>query len=266
MKRLLTAILLFCITLPVFSAGMELVSVVAYPTQLQLQWTAVDGADYYDVYLDRVPMARIRNGYRVVLGSNEEPLASHREYEVLVAARKEGNIDLASATAMAQTGGWEGRYRWVNRTKQTNKGRATQLDFRVTWEDGAYRIEGLFDQWRDLFPLVSPAMIGQQFSFDGEQAAQLAYLNNMQIFNTTSVKPVWWKVVSSSSTPNSCVVDVRSRAAGIEVVTRTTFRFVVTDEGASELHLITSADGVASLSIFRSPNPGDGGVFKAVRI
>ncbi len=266
MRRVLPLILLISMTIPVFSAGMEIVSVDVYPMQLQLRWTAVAGADYYDVYLDRVPMARIRHGQQVVLGSNEEPLVSHHVHEVLIVARKSGDIELAYAATTAKTGGWEGRYRWVNQTKHTNKGKAEQLDFRVTYEGGSYRIEGFFDQWRTIFPLVSVDMVGVQFPYDGDGEAQQAYRHNMQIFNTTSIKPVWWKVVSTSSTANSCLVDVRSRASGIVVVTRSTYCFVLTDEGERELHFTTTASGVASLSIFRSPNPGSGGVFKAVLI
>ncbi|MCK9547199.1 MAG: hypothetical protein RBS49_00720 [Sphaerochaeta sp.] len=266
MKRLFLVIAILCVVMPGSSAGMEVLSVVPYPTQLQVHWTAVEGADYYDLYLDRVPMARVREGHQVMLGSNEQPLLSHHEYTVLVAARKDGNIEMGFATAKARTGGWEGRYRWVNETKSTNKGWAKQLDYRVTYEGGEYRIEGFFDRWYTLFPLVDPAMIGHQFAFDGEGEVFEAYRNNMRVFNTTTIKPKWWKVVSSSSTANSFIVDVRSRAGGIEVVTRSTYRFVVASEGKSELHFTTTADGVASLSIFRSPNPGENGVFKAVQI
>ncbi len=266
MKRLLAAILLLYLTTPLFSSGMEIVHSVSYPMQLRLEWTAVGGADYYDVYLDRVPMARVRDGHQAVIGSNDEPLESHHEYDVLIVARKAGDIELDYAAGSARTGGWEGRYQWVNRTKHTNKGKSMQLDYRVTYVDGAYRIEGLYDRWRTIFPLVSQDMIGQQIAFEGDDESQHAYRNNTQFFNTTSIKPIWWNVVSTSSTANSCVIEVRSRASGIEVVTRSTYLFHLTEEGRKELHFTTTASGVASLSLFRCPDPGSGGVFKAVMV
>ena len=97
-------------------------------------------------------MARVRDGHQAVIGSNDEPLESHHEYDVLIVARKAGDIELDYAAGSARTGGWEGRYQWVNRTKHTNKGKSMQLDYRVTYVDGAYRIEGLYDRWRTIFP------------------------------------------------------------------------------------------------------------------
>ena len=253
-------------TAPRYAAEFGLVATKATACSIEVTWTMIEGADYYDVYLDQVAMGRVRDGWRATIGSNDDPLSSHRQYEVMVVARTRGDRELAFASAVVETGGWEGHYRWVNQTKSTNKGKATQLDFRVSSIDGKLRIEGFYDQWYDLFPLVEESMIGHQFDYDGKSSFESAYRNNVQTFNTTSIKPVWWKVVSSTSTANSCTVDVRSRARGIEVVTRSTYRFVVTDEGKRELHFTTTADGIAALSIFRSPNKGEEGVFKALMI
>lgn len=253
-------------TAPLYTPEFRILATHATASSIEIYWTMIEGADYYDVYLDRLPMGRIRGGYHTTLGSNENPLSSHRQYEVLVVARTDGGGERALSIAVVETGGWEGRYRWVNQTKSTNKGRATQLEFRVTYHGGGYRIEGLYDTWHDLFPLVEESMIGRQFDYDGESSFERAYRSNVQTFNTTSIKPVWRKVVSSSSTANSATVDVRSRARGIEVVTRSIYRFVITDEGEAELHFTTTADGIAALSIFRSPNKGDDGVFRASKI
>ena len=111
MKRLLAAILLLYLTTPLFSSGMEIVHSVSYPMQLRLEWTAVGGSDYYDVYLDRVPMARVRDGHQAVIGSNDEPLrATMSTMCSSLPARRGHRADYAAGSA--RTGGWEGRYQW----------------------------------------------------------------------------------------------------------------------------------------------------------
>ncbi|MFA5447330.1 MAG: hypothetical protein WC233_03525 [Sphaerochaeta sp.] len=161
------------------------------------------------------------------------------------------------------TTGWDGLYRWVNETKKDNKGKARQLDFRVTSTKDSYRVEGLYGQWHTIFPLVPASEIGKTFTFDGERAVQQAYRENAQTFNTSKMRPDTWSVTSIWHEGNSMGVDVRSRAKGINVSTYSTFTFLLNESRGPMLYFETSADGIAALSIFRSPNSGDDGIFKA---
>ncbi len=241
-------------------------SAYSTPLSIEVRWEPHHSAAYYDVYLDNRPMARVTDSSRLVIGSNDNPLYSHRRYDVLVVARTSDDQVVGKATTTVETSGWEGRYRWVNQTKSTNRGRATQLDFRVTYADGAYQIDALYDRWYRVFPLVESAMVGQQYSWDGEGEVQQAYRANAQVFNTTTIKPQSWQVVSMAEQPNVWSIDVRSKSGAIEVVTHSVYHFVLSDEGAPQLHFSTTSDGIAALSMFHSPNKGEGGIFKAQRI
>jgi hypothetical protein len=253
-------------TASLYSKDLAIRTVLSYPNQLLVGWTLIEGADYYDLYLDTVPMARVRGNAITVLGSNEEPLLDHRAYELLIAARKEGDVELGYVTQTVYTTGWEGQYQWVNTTKKDNKGRAKQFDYRVTWDGQSYLIEGLFDRWYTLYPLVSEDQIGVRIPFDGESESQRAYRNNIQAFNTTKIRPDSWMVVNSSYEQACFTVEVLSTLGAVKVMTRSLYQFVLNENSQPELHFQTAGDGVAVLSVFRSPNPGDGGIFKATRL
>ncbi len=96
MKRLLLIVfLLICLITPVLGDEFVFHSLEAYPTQLYMIWSAVEGAEYYDIYLDRAPLKRVQGGTMAFIGDEENPLESQRSYEVLIIARQTGDIDLA---------------------------------------------------------------------------------------------------------------------------------------------------------------------------
>lgn len=259
MKRAVVSLLLFC-SLPLFAATLKIDLLAAHPNQLHLAWEAVSGADYYDVYLDGAAMHRVRST-GVVLGSNEHPLESHRRYEVLVAARRSGNIDVAADKAWYETGGWEGLYRWVNVTDKDNKGKCRQLEFLVSHTPPYYSIQALYDRPYTVFPLLSNDRINEEIPFEGESEQQQAYRANAEVFNTTKFKPSVWSVTSVEFGIDRYQVEVKTKVGSLSFKTRSTYRFILSPKGEKELHFETKGDGLASWGLFTSPNPGEKGVF-----
>jgi len=259
MKRWILCLLL-CFGLPLFAAPLAVDLVGAYPNQLHLNWEAVSGCDYYDIYVDGKPVQRVRQT-SVVLGSNEKPLESHRQYEVIVAARKTGNIDIAAAKQSYSTTGWEGRYRWINLTDKDNKGKCKELDLLVTYTEPYYTIQGMFDRPYTLFPLLSDDRLNEPIPFEGESEQQKAYRANAEVFNTTNFTPSVWSVTSMEIGMDRYTVEVKTKVGALSFKTRSVYTFVLSPKGEKELHFETKGDGMASWGLFTSPNPGENGVF-----
>ncbi|MEA4861370.1 MAG: hypothetical protein VB127_12855 [Sphaerochaeta sp.] len=261
MRRILVVILLFLSSL--YAAPLALEVVGLHPNQIELAWEPVEGAHYYDVYLDGNAVARVTTAF-ATLGSNENSLASHTEYQVIVAARKQGNIDLAAGLKKVTTSGWEGRYRWENTTGEDNKGACKSLDFTVVYSDGSYQVFAHYDQVYRIFPLVPDQLLGKEVSWEGEQEYQKAYRANAKVFNTTSHIPKSWSVTKMEMGVSRFSVEVKSRVGSLRFTTRSTYTFQLSPKGEELLLFETKGDGLASWGLFSSPNPGEKGVFHCV--
>ena len=259
MKHAVISLLLIC-ALPLFASALDVQLISAYPNQLHLAWNAIAGAEYYDVYVDGKPATRVRSE-SVVVGSNEEPLESHRTYEVIVAARKTGNVDVEAAKVQCETSGWEGRYRWVNLTDKDNKGKCRQLDFLVSYTKPYYTIQGIYERSYTIFPLLSQELVNVEIPFEGESELQKAYRANAEVFNTTNFKPSVWSVTSIEYGIGRYAVEVRTKVGSLSFKTKSSYRFILSPKGEKELHFETKGDGLASWGLFTSPNPGQKGVF-----
>ncbi|MGE4583499.1 MAG: hypothetical protein AB7C91_02535 [Sphaerochaeta sp.] len=253
MKRWLVLLFLFLVT-PLFSESMHLELDGALPDQLLVHWDAVKGADYYDIYLDQKPVKRVEQT-QVVLAN----LHSHTSYEVLVAARKTGNVDIEADAAHFRTTGWEGWYRWVNKTKTDNNGKCRQLDFLVVHTAGGYEIHGLYDRLYRLFP-VAPCE--QEFPYEGESEHQTAYRVNAEMFNTTKVTPKTWMVKEVEISDSSLRIVMQTKVGALRFTTTSCYRFQVSPTGEKELCFETKGEGMAGWGVFKSPNPEDDGVFR----
>ncbi|NCC89601.1 MAG: hypothetical protein EOM01_04520 [Spirochaetia bacterium] len=262
MRRFL-ALLLLVHAASLFAAPLSLEVTGLYPNQIHLTWEAVEGADYYDLYLDGKPMARTTDAF-AVLGSNEESLLSHTGYQIIVAARKRGDIDLAAGMKRVVTPGWEGRYRWENVTGDDNKGKCRHLDFTVVWKDGSYEVYAQYERMYRIFPLVPDHLIGEEVSWDGDEVYQLAYRANAEVFNTTSYKPKSWSVTKLERGADILSVEVRTRVGSLRFTTRSRYTFALSPKGEALLFFETKGDGLASWGLFQSPNPGEKGVFGCV--
>ncbi len=264
MKRTVLCLLLFCV-LPLSAENLVVQLEHAYPNQLHLRWDAVPGADYYDVYVDGRALQRVRT-QQVVAGSNDNPLESHRRYEIVVAARKTGNVDVAAGSAVYATTGWEGRYRWMNTTDKDNKGKCRQLDFAVVYTPPYYSIDGLYDRAHRIFPLLPSERLNEEIPFEGESEHQRAYRSNAEVFNTTNFKPSVWSVVSMELGFDRYTVEVKTKVGSLSFRTLSTYRFVISPKGEKELHFETKGEGMASWGLFSCPDPGSKGVFTCVLV
>ncbi len=262
MKRLYVIFLISTFLPCVFAAGLDVQVDALHPNQIHLSWQEVEGAEYYDLYLNKEPMVHTQ-GNKAVLGSNERPLTSHTPYEILIAARKKGVGEIAVERLWVETPGWEGRYRWVNLTKEDNKGKCRQLDYLVSFEEGSYVIHGLFEKPCQLYPLVPPDRIGDQIPYDGDHSYQIAYRLNAEIFNTTNFNPKSWSVKRVEYTDNHILVEVETKVGMMRFSTISQYRFLLAGNGKQQLHFETEGSGIASWGLFKNPNPGDAGVFKS---
>ncbi len=234
---------------------------MVHPNQIHLSWQEVEGAEYYDLYLNKEPMVQTKET-KVVLGSNDRPLTSHTHYEVLIAARKQDVRELAVERALVKTPGWEGRYRWVNLSEEDNKGKCRQLDYLVSYEEGSYVIHGLFEKPYQLYPLVSAHRMGEHIPYEGDSPHQIAYRLNAEIFNTTNFKPKSWSVERIDYSDDRVLVEIETKVGMMRFSTISTYRFVLSSNGKQQLHFETKGSGIASWGLFENPNPGDAGIFK----
>lgn len=253
------------ICLPLAAANLRVDLVAAYPNQLHLSWEAVTGSDYYDIYLQGQPVKRVRQT-SVVVGSNENPLESHHAYEIIVAARKTGNSEVAAAKAVFATTGWEGHYRWVNLTDKDNKGKCKQLDFFVSYTKPVYSIELVHDRPYVVFPLLDDNRLNEEIPFEGQSEEQIAYRANAGVFNTTKFTPSVWSVTSVEYGIDGYAVEVKTKVGALSFKTRSVYRFSLSPKGEKQLLFETKGDGLASWGLFSSPNPGENGVFACTYI
>ena len=254
MKR--CVIIWFILILSACSLG-ALQLVKAFPGGLHISWEAVDGADYYDVYLDREPIIRVQK-----TNLHLTDLEDYRSYQVIVAARKTGNIDVAAFRSEFTTSGWEGAYRWINTTNKDNDGKCRQLDFFVIHQDGSYTIYGMYQEdYHRLCPLVDTQLIGIEIPYEGSSAHQRAYRANSEVFNTTSFTPKSWKVTEYMVEDKQIRTKVQTKVGALSFTTTSVYSFGVNEDGKRQLIFDTKGTGLASWGLFNSPNSGDGKAF-----
>ncbi|NCC65694.1 MAG: hypothetical protein EOM15_13675 [Spirochaetia bacterium] len=254
MKRSLL-LFLVCLCSLVNLIGLDLVK--AYPDALSVRWDVVQDADYYDVYLDKKPLVRLLKNEYVV--SN---LQSYHSYEVLVAARKSGNVDLSAQRSVFSTIGWDTSYQWINTTTKDNKGRCRILDFLVVRENDSYLIYSkLSDEYHLVSPLVDQSLIGVEIPYEGDAPHQVAYRLNAQVFNTTSFTPKLWKVIDYSVDDKQIVTQIQTRLGSMSFHTTSRYTFALGNDGQRQLIFETKGTGMASWGLFQSPLSGDKGAF-----
>ena len=231
------------------------------PSRITLSWDRVPSALTYDLYLNGCYRATVRTpSYSI------EHLTSHTSYSVRVQAKGQGTV-IDEGTIEVTTSGWEGRYRWVNRTRKDNRGRTTVLDYRVEYVRGEYVIYGLYEgRWHEVFPLIEPHQIGEQFEYQGTRAEEIAYRYNAQLFNTTAITPRFWKVLELKRTGDELLIRVETRVGALKYTALSRYAFTLDKAGNRVLRFSIEELGSNSWAIFSSPNEGEEGVFVASAI
>ncbi len=264
MKRLL--VMIFSISVMVSSLpAMQARILASHPNQVEITWDAVKGAVWYDLYLDKQPIKRVKAlTLTQRLGSNEESLESNREYQVIVAARDAKNVTLDSVQILARTTSWEGHYYWENLTSDDNGGKCRSLHLEVRDTDGGFELFGHFPGQPHalrLFPLVPFAKEYPEFDYQGDGAIELAYRTNASVFNTTNFEPRSWKIVELDQKNSSLRTKISTKVGIFSFKTESLMVFEVSEAGEKRVLFHNTGDGLASSGIFKSPNPGEDGVF-----
>ena len=237
-----------------------------FPNQVEVSWDRVENAVFYDLYLNREAVKRLKSSVtNTFLGSNEQPLASNTSYSVIISARDEENRTLESVEFPVLTTSWEGTYRWINLTENDNKGKCRELVLLVVDEGPVFEVYGLFPEVSKipllLFPLVSPDQEQNQFSYEGAGIIERTYRTNAEVFNTTSIKPKTWQVLEIEKKNAFLGIKMLTKIGALSFKTESWYEFIITEEGEKRVLFHNTGTGMASWGIFKSPNPGEHGVF-----
>jgi hypothetical protein len=264
MKRLLVVIVFFCFLFPSLSA-MEVRLLNSFPNQVEISWDAVEGAVWYDLYLDNQMMKRVKAPTLFAsLGSNEESLESNREYLVIVAARNAKNVTLDANQITVRTTSWAGHYFWENLTSDDNRGKCKSLHLEVRDIDGGFELLGYFPEKPNalkLFPLVPFVKEYPEFDYQGDGPIENAYRANVSVFNATNFEPRSWKIVELEQKNSSLRTKISMKVGIFSFNTESLLVFEVSEGGEKRVLFQNTGDGLASIGIFKSPNPGENGVF-----
>lgn len=270
MKRLLLVMFSFFVFLSSVCA-MEARILGSFPNKVEISWDAVKGAAWYDLYLDDLPIKRVTaSTLRQSLGSNEESLQSNREYQATVAARTAKNVTLDATRIPVRTTSWAGHYYWKNLTSDDNGGKCRSLHVEVRDSSGNLELYGYFSddlgKALKLFPLVPFAEEYPQFSYQGDGDVEFAYRSNASVFNTTDIEPKSWKILELEEKNSSLRTKISTKVGIFSFKTESLFVFEVSEAGEKRVLFHNTGEGLASSGIFKSPNPGENGVFVFVEM
>ncbi len=247
-------------------SAMEARLLDSFPNQVEISWDAVKGAVWYDLYLDNQPIKRVKAPHlSQVLGSNEESLESNREYQAIVAARTVKNVTLSAMQISVRTTSWAGHYFWENFTDDDNGGKCKNLHFEVRDATGELELYSYFSDAPDkavkIFPLMHIAEEYPQFEYQGDGDVEFAYRSNASVFNTTNIEPKSWKIVELERKNSSLRTKISTKVGIFSFKTESLLIFEVSEAGGKRVLFHNTGDGLASIGIFKSPNPGENGVF-----
>lgn len=257
MKRLaiLTLVALFC--LPVWAQT----TLEAHPCAITLAWDAVEGASFYDIYLDDAFVVRLSDGetaWRI------DGLEGWRDYKVSWAARDVDNKDLDVHIENVTTEGWDGEYVWVNTSDDDNDGRMKELRMRVRTVD-----DPVYGQYPEIsivtggvpyrfFPIFD---LGQEVAgwidWDSDTDYGECYRQCAALINTMDINPSDWKLERIEISPSRVYMAVTSRAMIVfQAHTDSTFEFYENGEGRRCLRYMMGGDDVFRMVAFMNPVDG----------
>ncbi len=270
MKKTLILFIASMLCLPLFSAEIN-IEAEGRPTSVVLFWDSVDGAVYYDIYNGSSAVAR--------LGADElsfelRRLYSDTDYRICVAARTANNEDIASKWVDVRTSSWDGVYEWINDTDRDNHGKLKSFKLRI-----ATKIDPAYGQYNEvymvnddgtefrIFPLFpfGSQISGTWMDYDDTSPAGIAYRENAERFNKSSITPSRWRVDSINIDFDTVTVTIQTTAFGITVTTETSYSLYM-ENGNAMMDFQTTGSGIADAVLFKNPNPDEGDAFILRRI
>ena len=259
-KFLLTSILLLFIIVALPAQSLMSLSSDVIADEVALEWEAVEGALFYDIYNEEAFITRLDASilsYTLSLGQKEA-------YSLIIGARDLANNTLAAAKSSGVTGSYEGTYTWINNTDNDNHGKVKSLVMRAelatSQRYGEYmkiysvKEDGTEELFFPLFDLESSSW--PWVEYDSNETTAEVYRDTAARFNTSTIKPSRFRLERISLEKNKVSLDIRTRAFGIEVITTTIFEFGHDEEGLF-LKYSTTGSGVAKSAIFKNPEGGD---------
>lgn len=226
-----------------------------FPNRADVSWLPVEGADHYDLYVNRTAIQRVdASQLSAVVGGDDSPLESETDYQILIVARDEGENVLDSVTLSVTTGSWDGTYRWENRDKKDNKGKCKAIEMEIKG-DGVVL---LTPSGRHVVAPVPASPSFQECPADDDVTKTVLALFDM--FNTTDYPADGYRILSETLDATGLTIVLEMKCKGITVPLTAVVGFS-TDEGSPVIRFSCRAKGIADMVIFKNPEKKSKGVF-----
>lgn len=242
------------------------VTAEAYPSSITVSWDAVGKAASYKLYVDGELAGTFDSSE---LGYSMTKLPPDTAYSFRVSAYGSTGKPLGSAETTASTTNWDGTYLWVNQTDKDNDGKVRELRMRIKGVDsheGFYFEIYSYDSKGAEYRICPLEGADDWISYKSSSPTAVAYRNNAECFNTSSIKPGKFKVEKLVIDYDSTSAYIQTSAVGMKLTTVTDYRFFVED-GVRKVSFHTHSDSsLVSRYLFNNPNPGEGPEFILVEI
>jgi len=256
MKKVILGLILFLFSISlVFAISIEKVE----PDRIYISSDLKEGK----VYCNNV-LCKSKFDYGKIEILNLWPETEYK-FQIVTPSGKEENINCTTTS-------WQGFYRWINTSDNTNKGHCKELIFYVEKAEQLPFIGGVFyniyeviegfdkKEFR-IFPLVDLNETGEYptYKYQDNNKVSETYRRNALNFNTTSLTPSSFYCSKININPNEYSIEVKTKSFTFKVNTITTYKFVVNKETEKkEVWFILDGDGLAKMGMFKNPVPREG--------
>jgi hypothetical protein len=254
MKKILVLFTALLCTASLFAMNGKIET--SLPNQFVVSWKAVKGAVYYDVYVDKKPVARLdASTLETQVGSDASPLASETEYQIIIAARDGENKDLDATQLTGRTTSWDGIYSWKNKDKKKdNKGKCQSITMEISGKECTLVQPS---ERHVITPIPISDTLGS--CSDGTPVAA-ALMAMVGMFNTTDYEITEYQIFSDTIDPSGIVIKLETVCMGFHLQITAAVRFLA-DSGTPLLQFSCRAKGLYDMVIFKNPEKKSDGVF-----
>ena len=255
------------ISLSVMAAASASITADVMVNNVNLSWDRVDGADYYDLYLDNAPLIRLSKGETEYTISHLDQLAS---CTVILGARDKAGNTLYADKVEFTTGTYSGTYRFVNETDDDNHGKLKVLEFRAELSEGpdgqymaiSYPVDGTYI---DFFPFEPYDGPWNWIKFKSGLPLAKVYKDICSRINKLDIMPTAFQIQGFKVTTDTSELNIVSKAFGIKVPTVTEFLFR-SDESGTYAIFRNSGSDLIEKALFRGDDPDDPFAFRLEKV